>query len=99
MCFNIRHPTGKAAGKRARAGDASVSRIAMAGGVDRGRKLSCALDWIMEQDAAGPIVAACASVEWLQLLISPEVCVVLSEGLLIALEHLSYHSKISGRVA
>lgn len=50
-------------------------------------------------DAAGPIVAACASVEWLQLLISPEVCPDEREALLSALEQLSHQLKISGRVA
>lgn len=42
--------------------------------VDRVRSSISRFDWSGDMDAAGPIVAACASVEWLQLLISPEVC-------------------------
>jgi hypothetical protein len=43
-------------------------------------------------DVAGPIAAACASVEWLQLLISPEVCPQ-SEALLIGLERSPIHQR------
>lgn len=67
--------------------------------VDRGRSSISRFDWIGDMDAAGPIVAACASVEWLQLLISPEVCPEEREALLSALEQLSHQLKISGRVA
>ena len=67
------------------------SRIAMPLGVDRGRssaRLRVHLNG--DLDAAGPVVAACASVESLQLLISPEVCPGETEALFIALERPSH---------